>query len=84
MELAISVSSDWRDDVEGYHYIRVDTITIAAPDWYDGLVMVFPTQPDTWEESKANNELFSELDDYYPALDLPWDVESALNCLVLW
>lgn len=21
---------------------------------------------------------------YYPALDLPWDVESALNCLVLW
>lgn len=64
VELAISVSSDWRDDVERYHYIRVDTITIAAPDWYDGLVMVFPTQPDTWEESKANNEVFSELDDY--------------------
>lgn len=84
VELAISVSSDWRDDVEGYHYIRVDTITIAAPDWYDGLVMVFPTQPDTWEESKANNELFSELDDYYPALDLPWDLDSSMNCLVLW
>ena len=83
VELAISVSSDWRDDVEGYHYIRVDTITIAAPDWYDGLVLSVPTQPDTYDGLNERGEFFTALDGYYPALDLPWDVESALNCLVL-
>ena len=84
VELDIGVESSRRNDVEGYRNIYAETITITAPDWYDGLVLSVPTQADTYDGVNARGEAFAALDDYYPALDLPWDAESALNCLVLW
>lgn len=84
VELDIGVESSLRNDVEGYRNIYAETITITAPDWYDGLVLSVPTQADTYDGVNARGEAFAALDDYYPALDLPWDAESALNCLVLW
>ena len=70
--------------MEGYRNLYAETITVTAPDWYDGLVLSVPTQPDTYDGLNERGEFFTALDGYYPALDLPWDVESALNCLVLW
>ena len=84
VELVISVESGSRNDVEGYRNLYAETITVTAPDWYDGLVLSVPTQPDTYDGLNERGEFFTALDGYYPALDLPWDVESALNCLVLW
>lgn len=72
------------DNSMRYRNLYAETITVTAPDWYDGLVLSVPTQPDTYDGLNERDEFFTALDGYYPALDLPWDVESALNCLVLW
>ena len=83
VDMYVTGNHSMRDDLDGYHYIFSSTLTVVAPDWYDGLVLSFVPQWDSYEDYAYAAELFNGIDSLIEVGDAPYEIQKALNCRIL-
>ncbi len=59
--------------------MKTSSVIVSMPEDYDGLVFSVVPESASYSENVATGETLGVLDSYVVALELPFDVQDALN-----
>ncbi len=80
VDLYITPEVNKVEDAEGYHAVYETKLTITAPEWYDGLILSVPPQPETYEEKMDWIDYLNSLTEPVYDSETPFDLYNSLNC----